>query len=76
MRKTIPICQIHGEALREEHCVDDENHGYISGYCGKCAKHYRLCTEVQYMEHCVRLVNHDGEHRGGWGATWIGEWLH
>lgn len=73
MQKEIPICQIHGDELRQEHLVDDENHGYMSGFCFKCAKHYRLCTACRYMNHCIRLENHDGLHMDSGRNTWEGE---
>jgi hypothetical protein len=70
MNKVIPICPEHGEELRQEYLVDEENHGYISGFCFKCAKHYRLCSKTRYTAHCVKKQNHDGDHWDKDGIVW------
>lgn len=74
MKKVIPICPEHGDELRQEHLVDDENHGYFSGFCFKCAKHYRLCGEVQYMNHCIKKQDHEGDHLDGNNISWKQGW--
>jgi hypothetical protein len=66
----VPICQIHGDELRQEYLVDDEGHGYISGFCFKCAKHYRLCGECRYMSHCIRREGHEGNHLDSHRTSW------
>ena len=73
MKTVIPICTECGNELRQEHLVDEDNHGYMSGYCNKCAKHFRLCGRVRYMNHCIKLQNHDGEHQDSEDYKWNGE---
>lgn len=74
MIKVIPICQEHDdEELRQEHLVDEEGHGYMSGFCFKCAKHYRLCTRNRYMDHCIKRQGHEGSHVDSDNHTWDGE---
>lgn len=73
MIKVIPVCQEHDEELRQEHLIDEQGRGYMSGYCAKCAKHYRLCTATRYMDHCVKRQNHDGEHQDSGNHIWNGE---
>jgi hypothetical protein len=70
MYKVIPICSEHGDELRQEHFVDDEGNGYVSGFCSKCAKHYRLCS----TSFCIKKLGHDGEHLDNCGATWGDGW--
>jgi hypothetical protein len=76
MTIVIPICPEHGDELRQEHLVDEENHGYMSGFCFKCAKHYRLCTATRYMNHCIRPKDHEGDHLDSENHTWSGEFKH
>lgn len=68
--KEVPICQIHGDELRQEHLVDEEGRGYMSGFCFKCAKHYRLCGKCQFMNHCIRRQDHEGAHMDSNRTTW------
>jgi len=70
MIKVIPMCQVHDEELRQEHLVDEDDRGYMSGFCAKCAKHYRLCGKIQYMNHCIKRPDHEGGHEDGRGMTW------
>jgi hypothetical protein len=74
MIKVIPICPDHDEELRQEYLVDEEDHGYMSGFCFKCAKHYRLCTKTHYMTHCIKKQDHEGDHLDGQGTTWKQDW--
>lgn len=60
--KEIPICSDCGEELRQEYVVDENHHGYTSGYCSKCAKHFRLCGKCLYMDVCIKKANHQGDH--------------
>lgn len=74
MKKVIPICQEHpDEELRLEYLVDENNHGYTSAFCLKCAKHYILCNKTRYMDSCVYRNDHDGQHCDSYGNTWFGE---
>jgi hypothetical protein len=43
---------------------------YKTGFCSKCLKHHRMCTEVQFMNICDRLEGHDGAHRDASGKEW------
>ena len=71
MIKVLPICQEHPEVeLRQEFLIDENDRGYTSGYCSKCAKHYRLCSKTQYMNHCILRQGHDGHHTDGQGCSW------
>ena len=65
-------CPVHPDVeLRREN-----NHW--TGYCGKCARHYDMCTSVRYMEICGLLKGHGGKHEGIMGGTWEygDEWLY
>jgi hypothetical protein len=74
IKVVVPICQDCGEELRLEHLIDDEDRGYTSGYCTKCAKHNRLCSASRYMRQCVRRKDHDGNHLDSDNHTWNGEY--
>lgn len=75
MNKVISICSEHGDELRLEHLVDEDDHGYTSGFCFKCARHYRLCNKIRYMSSCVKKVGHEGEHIDCDQHTWTGEFV-
>jgi hypothetical protein len=63
MRTIEPICpDCGGRFSRLEYLVDEDDHGYTSGFCHPCAKHTRLCNKVFYMSSCVRRNGHDGNH--------------
>jgi len=70
LNKEIPICTDCGNELRQEFLVDENDRGYTSGYCSKCAKHFRLCGKTQYCNHCIRKAGHDGDHIDGNRRTW------
>jgi hypothetical protein len=74
MKKVIPICPEHGDELRQEFLVDETDHGYTSGFCFKCAKHYRLCSEVRYTTQCIRKQNHEGNHLDEHNVSWKQDW--
>jgi hypothetical protein len=73
MNKVIPVYPEHQEELRVEHLVDEDDCGYMSGYCSKCARHYRLCGEPRYMTYCVRQEGHEEHHLDNQGHSWVGE---
>jgi hypothetical protein len=70
MVKVIPICPEHQEELRQEYLIDDENYGYISGFCAKCAKHYRLCGFTHYTDCCIKKDKHEGDHLSERNISW------
>ena len=43
---------------------------YSTGYCTKCALHYRMCTAVEFMNICDLPENHQGRHRDAAGREW------
>jgi hypothetical protein len=76
MKKVIAICSEHGDELRLEHLVDEAGHGYTSGFCFKCAKHYRLCNRNHFMFSCVKRAGHEGDHLDCNLQTWTDDIIH
>lgn len=70
MKKEIPICSDCGGELRQEHLVDEDDRGYTSGFCFRCAKHFRLCSKNRYMTNCIKKVGHEGDHIDECGIIW------
>ena len=69
----VPICPEHDEELRIEYLVEEDDRGWVSGFCFKCAKHYRLCSANRYCDGCIKLKGHDSSHMDSGGHIWEGE---
>ena len=58
------FCPIHStDLLRIEYYAKSDGWS-LSGFCLKCCKHYALCAANQYMDVCIKLQSHDGQHGG------------
>lgn len=63
-------CPEHNDVeLRVEYGSRDADPG-LTGYCGKCLKHWPLCTATRFMTPCDLLKNHVSSHMSKDGKTW------
>ena len=59
------LCPDCDGELREEHT----NTGH-TGFCQRCLRRYKLCSDTLHMQICIRLKDHLGPHKGKKGTEW------